>query len=205
MVGIDSTDLAPVDAEQYVLFSDVNSSPLEANINTSGAFTFNTGTQTLNVGGEIKENSYSIVSQVDVGTDPNQVPLNGFLGSMAFADYPFKQASESTIGDSALIQINAPTTDLYSHIADFTIAAADIKINNLTSGYEMKLYLKNTSASQAITITISASETGTGHSAIDLAGGGVNDGEVELISGGTGVAMVWVANVAGNIVGGVVA
>ena len=204
-VGINSTDLAPVDAEQYVLFSDVNSSPLEANINTSGAFTFNTGTQTLNVGGEIKENSYSIVSQVDVGTDPNQVPLNGFLGSMAFADYPFKQTSESTIGDSALIQINAPTTDLYSHIADFTIATADIEINKLTSGYEMKLYLKNTSASQAITLTISASETNTGHSPIDLAGGGVNDGEVELISGGTGVAVVWVANVAGNIVGGVVA
>jgi hypothetical protein len=118
---------------------------------------------------------------------------------------PQGQTSESTIGNSTLIQINAQTTDLYSHIADFTIATADIKINNLTSGYEMKLYLKNTSASQAITLTISASATDTGHSAIDLAGGGVNDGEVELISGGTGVAVVWVANVAGNIVGGVVA
>ena len=68
----------------------------------------------------------------------------------------------------------------------------------------MKLYLKNTSASQAITITISASETGTGHSAIDLAGGTAGPGEVVLAAGG-GVVMVWVANVAGNIVGGVVA
>lgn len=208
-VGINSTDPAPTDAEQFVLFSDVDGSPLEANLNTSGAFTFNTGTQTLSVGGEIKENTYSIVSQIDVGTDPNQIPLNGFLGSMAFADYPFNQVSTSTTGDSALIQVNAPTTDLYSHIADFSVPAVDLEVSNLTSGYEIRMYLRNISATTSPIITIKASETTTGHSVVELApGAGTMGGaSVNSVTLGTtnGTAMIWVANVGGNIVGGVVA
>lgn len=32
----------------------------------------------------VKESGYDVLSQLDVGSEPNQVPLNGLLGRMAF-------------------------------------------------------------------------------------------------------------------------
>jgi hypothetical protein len=34
----------------------------------------------------ISENGYPVVSQADIGTAPNEVPVNGMLGNMAFQD-----------------------------------------------------------------------------------------------------------------------
>ena len=45
----------------------------------------------LTVTGAITENGYNVVSQTDVGTAPNQLPLNQYLGTMAF------QSMESVI------------------------------------------------------------------------------------------------------------
>ena len=38
------------------------------------------------VSGVMKENGYNFVSQADVGSAPNQIPLNQYLGSMAYQD-----------------------------------------------------------------------------------------------------------------------
>lgn len=38
------------------------------------------------VSGVMKENGYNFVSQADVGTSPNQLPLNQYLGTMAYED-----------------------------------------------------------------------------------------------------------------------
>jgi hypothetical protein len=40
---------------------------------------------------------YPIATQVDVGTDPNQVPLNGLLGTMAFQDSAGVNLDQATI------------------------------------------------------------------------------------------------------------
>jgi hypothetical protein len=46
---------------------------------------------------------YPVVTQVDIGTDPNQVPLNGYLGTMAFQD-----SAGVNIGSASIGQIVGP-------------------------------------------------------------------------------------------------
>jgi hypothetical protein len=52
--------------------------------NNSGVLAGNS-TYTM-VSGVMKENGYNFVSQADVGTSPSQIPLNQYLGSMAYQD-----------------------------------------------------------------------------------------------------------------------
>jgi hypothetical protein len=47
---------------------------------------FNTGVNLLLVRESSLATAYPVVTQVDIGTDPNQVPINGYLGTMAFQD-----------------------------------------------------------------------------------------------------------------------
>ena len=47
---------------------------------------FNTGVNLLLVRESSLATAYPFVTQYDIGTDPNQVPLNGLLGTMAFQD-----------------------------------------------------------------------------------------------------------------------
>jgi hypothetical protein len=47
---------------------------------------FNTGVNLLLVRESSLATAYPVVTQFDIGTDPNQVPLNGYLGTMAFQD-----------------------------------------------------------------------------------------------------------------------
>jgi hypothetical protein len=47
---------------------------------------FNTGVNLMLVRESSLSTAYPFVTQYDIGTDPNQVPLNGFLGTMAFQD-----------------------------------------------------------------------------------------------------------------------
>lgn len=48
---------------------------------------------------KIQENDFNVVSQTDIGLDPNQIPLNQFLGSNAFTniDYTFGTWSPNMI------------------------------------------------------------------------------------------------------------
>jgi hypothetical protein len=52
---------------------------------TASNYSFNPSTGTLSVTA-FTENTYAVVSQTDVGTSPNQIPLNQYLGTMAFQD-----------------------------------------------------------------------------------------------------------------------
>jgi len=60
---------------------------------------FNTGVNLLLVRELSLPTAYPIVTQFDIGTDPNQVPLNGYLGSMAFQD-----AASVSIGTASIDQ-----------------------------------------------------------------------------------------------------
>jgi hypothetical protein len=45
---------------------------------------------------------YPVATQVDIGTDPNQVPLNGYLGTMAFQDSAAVNIDLATISSAAV-------------------------------------------------------------------------------------------------------
>lgn len=149
---------------------------------------------------------YNVVTQLDVGTDPNQVPLNGFLGTMAYTSYPFAQVAKSAT-DQTTVVVNAPTVDFYSHIASFT-ANVTFQVANLTPGHEARLYVRNTNASSR-TITIQASASTSGYANVNLAPGGGTVGAASVsaitLAATSGTTLVWVANAGGDIVGGVLA
>ena len=211
--GIPSLD---IDADGTISIAEFSGNVFFAGLSTDTVFVgtnnnTNTNNSRLVVNGGISETvngiQYPVVSQVDIGTDPNQIPLNQFLGSMAFADFPFLQTTTSTDGATASITVNAESTDLYSQIADYTTDVV-YDILNLTSGREIKLYLRNTNAS-ARTITIRASATNTGFANVNLAPGAGTMGAASTstisLAATSGTTLIYVANIGGNIVGGILA
>ena len=95
LVTDDSTNQA-----QYINFSTATGITTEVNVDTSdlvynpstvrlGIATNNPGS-TLAVGGTITElysgQYWNVVSQADIGSDPDQIPLNQYLGELAFLD-----------------------------------------------------------------------------------------------------------------------
>jgi hypothetical protein len=66
---------------------------------------FNTGADTLKVRESSLPTAYPFVTQYDVGTDPNQVPLNGLLGTMAFQD-----SAGVNLGTASINQIVGPVS-----------------------------------------------------------------------------------------------
>jgi hypothetical protein len=171
--------------------------------------TVNTNSSRLVASGTISETisgvQYRVASSYDIGTGANQVPLNGLLGQMAFVDEPFAQV-QSSVADAA-IAVDAAVVDLYSHIASFS-ADRTVQISNLTSGQQMKLYLRNTNASSR-TITIQASATASGHTSVNLAPGAGTMGAASVstvsLAATSGTSVVWVANINNNVVGGILA
>lgn len=165
----------------------------------------------LAVGGAITElyngTYWNVVTQADVGIGASQVPLNQYLGQMAFVDthYPSYTASSSTA--DAAISIDASAVERYSHIASFT-ADRTVQVSNLTPGRELMLYLRNTNASSRI-ITIQASTTTVSHANVNLAPGAGTMGAASVstvtLAATSGTSVVWVANINGNIVGGLMA
>jgi hypothetical protein len=66
---------------------------------------FNTGVNLMLVRESSLTTAYPFVTQYDIGTDPNQVPLNGFLGTMAFQD-----SAGVNIGSASIGQIVGPVS-----------------------------------------------------------------------------------------------
>ena len=80
------------------------------------------------VSGVMKENGYNFVSQADVGSAPNQIPLNQYLGSMAYED----KAGVVLTGDA---KINTLTVGLGSgSVATNTVVGYQAGYSNNTGG-----------------------------------------------------------------------
>ena len=85
----------------------------------------------ITFGNPIKETVASVVypvaSQVDVGTDPNQIPLNQYLGTMAFQDSAFISVggmlANTTGGIGYAVGAGAAVTQLTSRTTGVTINA----------------------------------------------------------------------------------
>jgi hypothetical protein len=93
--------------------SDVNTGIYRVRAETIGFTTNGTAKATIDdTAAPIKEVYssvfYPIVTQVDIGTDPNQVPLNGYLGTMAFQDSDGVSIGTATVG--TLTVTSADTT-----------------------------------------------------------------------------------------------
>jgi len=80
----------------------------------------------LTVVGSITENGYNVVSQADIGTLPNQIPLNQYLGSMAYqaaTSYvqtaaPVGHRNVLINGDFRTWQRGTSFTSVYGYTAD---------------------------------------------------------------------------------------
>jgi hypothetical protein len=55
-----------------------------------------------NASGTVGGTFFPVVTQTDIGTDPNQVPLNGFLGTMAFQDSAGVNVDLAAIGTATI-------------------------------------------------------------------------------------------------------
>jgi hypothetical protein len=89
-----------------------------------GNTTTNTNSTLMVVNGEISETSggtqYKLVNQSDVGTAPNEVPLNQFLGTMAFRESPLVPVPASATATGNVGDIAANATHIFVCIAPNT-------------------------------------------------------------------------------------
>ena len=87
-----------------------------------GTTTTNTNSSKLVVNGTISQtvggNQYLVVDQSDVGTAPNQIPLNQYLGSMAFQD----RENVNFLGGTGALN----SLDISAISAQLNVAAVDI-------------------------------------------------------------------------------
>jgi hypothetical protein len=158
-----------------------------------------------NASGVVSGVFFPVATQTDIGTAPNQLPLNGMLGDMAFASYPFWRGGSDTTTTSGTVTIDALSYERFNYTASMATGVT-VQFSNMLNGREVKLYLRNTNAT-ARPVTFLASTSGTGHTAIPLALGsptGGPSGSGITLSGTTGTAMVWVGNINGTIVGGMI-
>jgi hypothetical protein len=111
--------------------------------------------------------------------------------------------SSSTVNETP-ITIDASQVQYHSRIASFT-AARTVEVSNLTPGRWVQIYIRNTNASSR-TITVSASTTTTGFSNVNLAvstTAGSTSAVSFSLAATSGTAVIWVANIDGDIVGSV--
>jgi len=109
---------------------------------TNPNYTFNPSTGALSVTSFI-ENGYNIVSQKDVGTGANQIPLNQYLGTMAYQDAKAVQigggSTTNLVGTSGY-QIQ-PTITALTATTTLTIAQLLTYIVQVTSASAVALTL----------------------------------------------------------------
>jgi hypothetical protein len=94
---------------------------------TNPNYTFNPSTGALSATSFI-ENGYNIVSQSDVGTRENQIPLNQYLGTMAWQDAKAVQiagGSTTNLVETSGYQIQ-PTTTTISAAGSTTLTVAQL-------------------------------------------------------------------------------
>jgi hypothetical protein len=103
--------------------------------NNSGVLAGNS-TYTM-VSGVMKENGYNFVSQADVGSAPNQIPLNQYLGNMAYQD----KAGVNIIGGFVSTQLapTQPTPTALTASATLTTAQIQTQIIQVTSATAVTL------------------------------------------------------------------
>jgi hypothetical protein len=100
--------------------------------------TTNTNSSLLVVNGTISETvssvQYKVVSQIDVGTAPNQIPLNQYLGTMAFQDQAAVNVGTLITSGNVGIGTASPTSKLNVSVTSAGALSNNISINNPGGG-----------------------------------------------------------------------
>ena len=134
-----------------------------------------------------------------VTTDGTQTLSAKTLTSPAINGGAFGSASSTTDADAT---VDASVTTLYAYVQSASTTARTINISNLAPGRIIELYLRNTNAG-AKTINITASNTTTGFTAVNLSkgdAGGTSQTSVTLAAtSGTAVVLIFNAN---GVIGG---
>ena len=120
------------------------------------------------------------------------------LGDVYADTFIIGSGESSNVNESPMI-IDASTTQRHSRIASFTLSRT-LQISNLTPGREVKIYIRNTNISNR-TLTVQASTTTSGFSNVNLSNSGNASVSSFTLAGFSGTAVIWVANIAGDIVG----
>lgn len=158
-----------------------------------------------NASGVVSGTLFPLVSQTDIGTAPNQISLNAQLGDMAFVNYPFWRGGSNTSTTSGTVTIDGSLYERFNYTASIATGVT-VQFSNMTNGREVKLYIRNTNATARL-ITFEASTSTASFANINLSAGNPPGGPSAsgiTLSGSTGTAMVWVGNINGAIVGGLV-
>jgi hypothetical protein len=154
-----------------------------------------------NASGVVGGTLFPVVTQTDIGTDPNQVPVCAMLGNMAFTNYPFWRGGSDTTTTSGTVIIDGSSYERFNYTASMATGIT-VQLDNMTGGRETKLYVRNTNAT-ARPIVIVASTTTSGHTGVPLSpGNGAASVSGITLAATTGTAIVWVGNINGTIVGG---
>jgi hypothetical protein len=82
---------------------------------------FNTGVNLMLVRESSLATAYPVVTQYDIGTDPNQVPLNGYLGTMAFQDAAGVNIDLAAINTATISSAAISSATITAITADTTI------------------------------------------------------------------------------------
>ena len=106
--------------------------------NNSGVLAGNS-TYTM-VSGVMKENGYNFVSQADVGSAPNQIPLNQYLGSMAYEDKAGVNITGGTAKFTATIGVGNATPSTSGSGVSFPATQSASTDPNTLDDYEEGTY-----------------------------------------------------------------
>ena len=148
-------------ASYYPLFYTAATAASATTAYTAANYSFNPSTGTLSVT-SLLENTYNIVSQKDIGSAPNQIPLNQYLGNMAYQD----KAGVNITGGTATLSTATVTTGTVTTLT----TANDASISGLTVGKGLASIATNTAVGLGVLSanTTGFSNTGVGNGALNI-------------------------------------
>jgi hypothetical protein len=178
------------------------------------------GAGSIDITGDIKGasiRSNSILDNAGTGapvfTEGASVPIGktisgegniNITGDIAGSTLTLSGNDSSTVNE-ATVSVDASVSQLHSRIASFSTAVT-LQVANLTSGRTVQIYMRNTNATARV-VTVQASETTSGFANVNLAvsttAGSASAVSVSLALT-SGTAVIWLANIDGDIVGSVV-
>jgi hypothetical protein len=112
-----------------------------------------------NASGVVGGTLFPVVTQYDIGTDPNQVPLNGYLGTMAFQDSAGVNLDQATIGTATIGTATIGTAT----VGTLTVTNADTTIFGVRVGRGGGAISSNTAVGAS---ALAANITGVNNTAI---------------------------------------
>ena len=184
-IGIASNS---TNASYYPLFYTAATAASATTAYTAANYSFNPSTGTLSVT-SLLENTYNIVSQKDIGSAPNQIPLNQYLGNMAYQD----KAGVNITGGTATLSTATVTTGTVTNLTTTNGATIQTLTVGLGGGsvasntvLGLSALNSNSTGANLVAVGYQAGYSNTGSSSVFLgyqAGYSINSGSDAIMIG----------------------